>query len=74
MSKSSLDNKTSTVSSNDIEFDKKRLNVSNNSNRVDINILKSKLRATEAKEFKKNIFIFSFLMLVLGILGIYLSF
>ena len=74
MSKSSLDNKTSTVSSNDIEFDKKRLNVSNNSNRVDINILKSKLRATEAKEFKKNIFIFSFLILVLGILGIYLSF
>ena len=74
MSKSSLDNRTSTVSSNDIEFDKKRLNVSNNSNRVDINILKSKLRATEAKEFKKNIFIFSFLILVLGILGIYLSF
>ena len=62
------------MSSNDIEFDKKRLNVSNNSNRVDINILKSKLRATEAKEFKKNIFIFSFLILVLGILGIYLSF
>ena len=74
MSKSSLDNKTSTVSSNDIEFDKKRLNVSNNSNRVDINILKSKLRATEAKEFKKNIFIISFLILILGILGIYLSF
>ena len=74
MSKSSLDNKTSTVSSNDIEFDKKRLNVSNNSNRVDINILKSKLRAEEAKEFKKNTFIISFLILVLGILGIYLSF
>ena len=74
MSKSSLDNKTSTVSSNDIEFDEKPLNISNNSNRVDINILKSKLRATEAKEFKKNIFIISFLILILGILGIYLSF
>ena len=43
------------------------------SNRVDINVLKSKLQETESKEFKKNLFILSFLVLVLGILGIYLS-
>ena len=43
------------------------------SNRVDINVLKSKLQETENKEFKKNLFILSFLILVLGILGIYLS-
>ncbi len=43
------------------------------SNRVDINILKSKLQETESKEFKKNIYILSTLVLALGILGIYLS-
>ena len=41
--------------------------------RVDINILKSKLQETESKEFKKNVYILSFLVLGLGILGIYLS-
>ena len=43
------------------------------SNRVDINVLKSKLQETESKEFKKNIIILSTLVLGLGILGIYLS-
>ena len=43
------------------------------SNRVDINVLKSKLQETESKEFKKNIYILSSLVLGLGILGIYLS-
>ena len=42
-------------------------------NRVDINVLKSKLQETEDKEFKKNVFILSSLVLALGILGIYLS-
>ena len=42
-------------------------------NRVDINVLKSKLQETEQKEFKKNVYILSTLVLVLGILGIYLS-
>ena len=41
--------------------------------RVDINVLKSKLQETESKEFKKNIFIFSSLVFGLGVLGIYLS-
>ena len=42
-------------------------------NRVDINVLKSKLEAKESKEFKKNVYILSFLILFLGALGIYLS-
>ena len=41
--------------------------------RVDINILKSKLEETETKEFKKNIFILSLLIIGLGSFGIYLS-
>ena len=42
-------------------------------NRVDINVLKSKLQESESKEFKKNLYILSSLILGLGILGIYLS-
>ena len=42
--------------------------------RVDINVLKSKLQETESKEFKKNLYILSTLIFCLGILGIYLSF
>ena len=41
--------------------------------RVDINVLKSKLKESESKEFKKNIYILSSLILILGFLGIYLS-
>ena len=43
------------------------------SNRVDINVLKSKLEAKESKEFKKNVYILSFLVAGLGALGVYLS-
>ena len=42
-------------------------------NRVDINFLKSKLQENESKEFKKNVFVLSSLVLALGVLGIYLS-
>ena len=42
--------------------------------RVDINILKSKLEETQAKELKKNIFILSLLIIGMGSFGIYLSF
>ena len=42
--------------------------------RVDINILKSKLEESEAKELKKNIFILSLLIIGVGAFGIYLSF
>ena len=41
--------------------------------RVDINILKSKLQESENKEFKKNLVILSVLVLGLGVFGIYLS-
>ena len=43
------------------------------SKRVDINVLKSKLQETESKEFRKNLYILSSLILGLGVLGIYLS-
>tara|TARA_B100001769_G_scaffold254189_1_gene229800 strand:- start:418 stop:651 length:234 start_codon:yes stop_codon:yes gene_type:complete len=41
--------------------------------RVDINILKSKLQESEAKEFRKNLFIFLSFIVGLGSIGIYLS-
>ena len=41
--------------------------------RVDINILKSKLQESENKEFKKNVLVLSFLVISLGVLGVYLS-
>ena len=43
------------------------------SNRVDINVLKSKLKETENKEFRKNVIIFVSFLVALGTLGIYLS-
>ena len=43
------------------------------SNRVDINVLRSKLQQSESKEFKKNLYILSALVLLLSSLGIYLS-
>ena len=42
--------------------------------RVDINVLKSKLQQSESKELKKNLFILSVLILLVGVLGVYLSF
>ena len=42
--------------------------------RVDINVLRSKLQESENKQFKKNLIILSTLLLILGFLGIYLSF
>ena len=44
------------------------------SNRVDINVLKSKLKASEKREFKKNLIILIFFLVTLGSLGIYLSY
>ena len=41
--------------------------------RVDINVLKSKLKESESKEFKRNLYILSSLILILGFIGIYLS-
>ena len=45
----------------------------NKSNRVDINILKSRLEEQQVREFKKNLMIFSFCVFLLAAIGIYLS-
>ena len=57
--------------SNDVDVAEKPLKTLKK--RVDINILKSKLEETEAKELKKNIFILSLLIIGVGFFGIYLS-
>ena len=68
------DNQTSIETPNDIGVSEKPLkNDKITKNRVDINILKSKLQETESKEFKKNVYVLSTLILGLGIIGIYLS-
>ena len=59
---------------NDINISEKPSNPKKiSSGRVDINVLKSKLEAQQAKEFRKNLFIFSFCVLLLGSIGIFLS-
>ncbi len=68
------DTKNNIETPNDIAVAEKPLkNKKITSNRVDINVLKSKLQESESKEFKKNLYILSSLILGLGILGIYLS-
>ena len=58
---------------NVIKSEKPLKEKNNKTSRVDINVLKSKLQESENKEFKKNIFLLSFLILVLAAIGIYLS-
>ncbi len=68
------DNNTNIETPNDINVAEKPLKPRIISpNRVDINVLKSKLQETENKEFKKNVYILSTLVIGLGALGIYLS-
>tara|TARA_A100001234_G_C12623534_1_gene384924 strand:- start:1576 stop:1806 length:231 start_codon:yes stop_codon:yes gene_type:complete len=68
------DNMGNIETPNDVSVSEKPLKTEKiKSNRVDINVLKSKLQETESKEFKKNIYILSSLILGLGVLGIYLS-
>ena len=68
------DNSTNIETPNDINVAEKPLKPRIISpNRVDINVLKSKLQETEDKEFKKNVYILSTLIIGLGVLGIYLS-
>ena len=75
MTKGFTDNQTNIETPNDASIAEKPLIKSRpiTTNRVDINVLKSKLQETEDKEFKKNVFVLSSLVLALGILGIYLS-
>ena len=73
-SKGFADKQTIIETPNDASIAEKPLKSSPiRTNRVDINVLKSKLQETEDKEFKKNVFVLSSLVLALGILGIYLS-
>jgi len=68
------DNKSNIETPNDVGVAEKPLKPNQiSSGRVDINVLKSKLQESESKEFKKNIYILSSLILALGVLGIYLS-
>ena len=67
-------NQNSIETPNDANITEKPLkNKQISSGRVDINVLKSKLQETESKEFRKNVYILSTLVLALGFLGIYLS-
>ena len=73
MSKGFTDN-SSIETPNDINMTEKPLeSKTSRQSRVDINVLKSKLQETESKEFKKNVYVLSTLILALGVLGIYLS-
>ena len=68
------DNQANIETPNDVSVAEKPLkNSLNRPQRVDINVLKSKLQENEDKEFKKNVFVLSSLVVALGILGIYLS-
>ena len=59
---------------NDINVSEKPLNPNKiRSGRGDINVLKSKLEAQQGKEFRKNLFIFAFCVLLLGSVGLFLS-
>ena len=73
-SKGFTENTDNIETPNDINVSKKPLNPNKiSSGRVDINVLKSKLEAQQGKEFRKNLFIFSFCILLLGSIGIFLS-
>ena len=73
-SKGFADNQTNIDTPNDISLSEKPLESKKiTSNRVDINVLKSKLQEKESKELKKNVIILSSLISGLGVLGIYLS-
>ncbi len=73
-SKGFTENTNKIKTSSDFKVNEKPLNSNKiSSSRVDINVLKSKLEAEQGKEFRKNIFIFSFCVLLLGSVGIFLS-
>ena len=68
------DNSNNIETPKDINVAEKPLNSNKiSSGRVDINVLKSKLEAEQGKELRKNIFIFSFCVFLLGAIGVYLS-
>ena len=73
-SKGFTENTDNIETPNDINVSEKPLNTKKiSSGRVDINVLKSKLEEQQGKEFRKNLFIFLFCVLLLGSIGIFLS-
>ena len=73
-SKGFTENTDNIETPNDINVSEKPLNPNKTSSgRVDINVLKSKLEAQQGREFRKNLFIFSFCVLLLSSIGIFLS-
>ena len=64
------DTETNVETPNDIGEAEKPLKNGTKSGRVDINVLKSKLQQIESKEFKRNIYILSVLVIGLATLGI----
>ena len=68
------DNNTNIETPNDVSVAEKPLKTSlKRPQRVDINVLKSKLQEAESKSFKKNLIVLLALILGLAVLGIYLS-
>jgi len=73
-SKGFTDNSVNIETPNDIDISEKPLNPNKiKPERVDINILRSKLEEQQSREFKKNITIFAFCIFLLAAIGIYLS-
>ena len=73
-SKGFTENTNNIETPNDINVSEKPLSPNKiSSGRVDINVLKSKLEAQQGKEFRKNLFIFSFCIILLGSVGLFLS-
>ena len=68
-----VENGTNIETSKDVGEVEKPLKNGTKSGRVDINVLKSKLQQIESKEFRRNIYILSVLIISLVSLGIYLS-
>jgi hypothetical protein len=59
---------------NDTMTEEKPLKYDNlKSKKVDINVLKARAKLIQDKENRKNIFIFSFFLVLLGIIGIYFT-
>ena len=72
--KDTLENNNNIETSTDVVDSERPANSQKNKiNRVDINILKSKLEEQKSREFKKNLTIFSFCVFLLAAIGIYLS-
>ena len=69
-----LENNNNIETSTDaVDLERPANSQKNKINRVDINILKSKLEEQQNREFKKNLTIFSFCVFLLAAIGIYLS-